>query len=1468
MTVSPAPNIVFMLARNSSDKCLLASEWTPSTGWSSWSNLGQCMYGDPSVATKSTGTMDVVYEGCNGSGVNIWWLTWNSSSGWASSASQIGSAHVTSAPTVTSRLSGTLDVFAATGSTLYQTWYNSSGWSSGQNLGGCITGVPDTAAASSNDEAVFAQDCTATGNNLDQITFNGTSWGSWSTDPLHISNSPSAASLGSGEFDVVSTNSSNQVEQATYTSTGSWTGWSQLNLCTTTRPSLSLYQTAGIFQYSTYDLFAGSCQPGSSTVYWQTLSPGVNTTIEHVTGATEPMGYSEMVQYDYQDRTTAVYNDLGEATTTQWDPVQDLQYSTTNPEGLMSTNVYNDENQLVSQYGPAPASDYNTWSSTLPEGQSMTEGQSLWSPDHRYQFTFQTNGNVELYGPNGWMWQSGTSGQTATALTLETDGDLAEMNGSTQVWDTGSWLWDPGAWLNPSDTYLAVQDDGNVVLYGANGPLWSTGTGGQEPAVGGESSSGYDTPLSAYASQVAETNTSYDQSLSGLSTNYFAVNEPSANDATLSGAPLLHTTNIASDGSIDHDWGSTPPISTSSGAWGFSMTGTMRLPTTGEWFFNIYSDGGVRMWIDNQLVMDFWSDGPGTGIIYEEEYNNTTANSVHSVRIDYYHQTSSNNALLDLTMEAPNSNTWLSQVAQYFSPAYGLQTSATTDDSTVGNSTVSANYGTDPGLGQVASTTINPTGLDLTTSDTYQTPGSGYGMLTSTTAPGGAATSYSYYGANDTAANPCVEGSTAAYQAGMLKTLTEPSGETVTDVYDNAGNIVATETNSDGWECYTYDARGRLTEDVVPAFNGSPSRTITYNYDVGGNPLVMSETDGEGTITTDIDLLGRTTSYEDVYGDTTTTSYDNLGRVSGDSGPLGTEAYTYNNYNQLTNQTLGGTSLAQPSYDQYGRLYQVSYPTTGVTETIGYDGFGNLDSDSYTLASDEVISDSDTHSQSGKILTDTTAFGSSSSTWSYTYDLADRLTAASSTGAIGSNSYAYSYGAESGSCPTGTNANAGMDGNRTSQTINGTTTTYCYNSADQLTASSNPYVSAATYDTHGNTTALGSTGDQTTFGYDASDRTTSITQGSQSTTYGLNVDGAVISRTVSNGSGSTTTNYGYTGNGESFAMNTSDTITDDYLSLPGGLSLTVYPGQTGAAKQSASLTNLAGDVIATVNGSNALSGTFSYDPFGNLISTGGQPSNASNSGSFGWAGGAGRMTETALTLSPVYMGARVYIPSIGRFTSEDPDPGSLPNLYTYPLDPINMSDLSGESSCEILCVSLSSSPGISLQSTTAAAEVIQAAATVVEVENDETKIRASSKPASAAAPASPSQPVNKPTTQQTTIAETPVSLPINHNGINNPALPAGGSVGDPQVFNLPGAISSGDDYSKVGKAAGAIGGCIIGAALTIELLGAGCLPVGAAGATAGYAGGWIVGGVLGGYNLPGSDALLGAPDIDIPWLPE
>lgn len=628
------------------------------------------------------------------------------------------------------------------------------------------------------------------------------------------------------------------------------------------------------------------------------------------------------------------------------------------------------------------------------------------------------------------------------------------------------------------------------------------------------------TPQSSYASQIARTDTTYDGGITGLAAAYMAVTEPTANSASLTGAPLKHSTNIASDGTISHDWGSTSPVTGYSGNWGISMTGKMRLPTSGSWNFNVTSDEGMRIWVDDSLALDNWKDNTsGSPTVNQTAtYNNVAANSLHRVRVDYYHLTSSTDAKFVLAMTPPG-GTQTTAVASYFTPDYSLNTTSTEYDATIGNSSTTTNYGSSPELGLVNSQTVDPSGQNLTTSKSYETPGTGFLRQTNQTSPGGSVTNYSYYSGTDTLANPCVAGSTAALQAGMLKSKTYPSpdgttpGKTITYVYDDAGNVVATQTNSDGWECKSYDARERLVQDVVSAFGGSSSRTVTYNFNVGGNPLVVSATDSSGTITTTLDLLGRTVSYADANGNTTTSTYDTIGRLASHSGPKGSEVYTYDNYNRVTNYALDGNNLAQPTYDQYGRLSSVAYSTGGTLKaTLNYDTTtGAQNSVTYNLSDGSSVTDAVTRTQSGKINQDTVTSGSSSLVSSYGYDTAGRLTSAS----VGSNTYSYSFGTQNSSCGTGSNMNpdSGKSSNRTSQTINGATTTYCYNYADQLLSSSDPTASSAQYDSHGNMTNLGSTNPMT-FGYDATDRNTSISQNGTSTSYARDVQDRITQRTI------------------------------------------------------------------------------------------------------------------------------------------------------------------------------------------------------------------------------------------------------------------------------------------------------------------------------------------------------------------
>jgi RHS repeat-associated protein len=815
----------------------------------------------------------------------------------------------------------------------------------------------------------------------------------------------------------------------------------------------------------------------------------------------------------------------------------------------------------------------------------------------------------------------------------------------------------------------------------------------------------YGLPLTTptdYTPQVPHTQTGYDQTVNGLAAAYYDVDSFANGTGTtakaLFGNPKLHATGVGpSNGDVVKTWGTSQPITPSQNTygWGLRLSGDIHFTANGAQNFTVKADDGVRLWIDDTLVLDDWSPANMT---YHDRvatpFNNTSGDSWHRIRLDYYNKAAGATLDTDAHLEL-----WLngsSALGSLLKPHYGLVTTQKTFDSStsVGDVAATTDYGTNPELGLAQSNNLDPTGLNYTSTSTYEAQGAPGSFLrqTSKSLPGAASgspsTSFTHYGANETRQNPC-DTSQIINQAGMVKLKTEAdpdltgplTGRTTETVYDAAGRIIATRVGTDSWTCTTYDSRGRILSVNTPANSvGATAIVVKNNWARGGNPLITSSGQSStGTsdddIRTTVDLLGRTVSYYAyVQGApaTTTSTYDNLGRLSSRSGPVGTETFTYDNYGRLTGQLLDGTTYAVPSYDAYGRLSQVTYPAAGQLKlVIGRDTLGRTVSNTYTLGNGTAGPvDTVTRSQSGQI-TSGTELGQAKS---YGYDKAGRLTSAS----IFGNTYAYNFGTPT-SCTGTYNANAGKNGNRTSQTINGVTTTFCYDYADRLISSSDPTLTDVEYDSHGNITELGNFYNTSNlqFAYDAIDRTTLVRQysgGPVGIQYYRDVQGRITYRSDRGTSvPASDTYFGYTGPGDTpdFLVDTHAAIIEKYVQLPGGVVLTKR-----SSTAAYSLPNVHGDIFATTDQTGNSLATFKYDPFGARIGTA-QPANVTGGESLGWVGSNDKIAEYQFTNAAIQLGARTYIPAIGRFMSVDPQEGGNENSYVYPPDPVNDFDLDG-----------------------------------------------------------------------------------------------------------------------------------------------------------------------------------------------
>ncbi|GAA2631399.1 hypothetical protein GCM10010411_81880 [Actinomadura fulvescens] len=807
------------------------------------------------------------------------------------------------------------------------------------------------------------------------------------------------------------------------------------------------------------------------------------------------------------------------------------------------------------------------------------------------------------------------------------------------------------------------------------------------------------TPTSQCQSTVPHSRTRYDEGIVGLQAAFY-------DNPHLSGVPAVWQTGVGTgDGSLTGNWGGTPPV-TGTGGWSGRFTGEIRFPEAGKYGLGFTAVDGVRLWIDDVLIVDSWTDKASTTV--SGTYTNPKAGSRHRIRVDYYNRSGSTGAL-DFTWTPPGDDGSVTVPGEHLAPRYGYETSRVTEagseraPSTKTTTAYSdASTGIDPVFGLVVSKTSDPGGLDLVRRNVFERPGNGYLRRLAEALPGGdigdpakRGTS-AYYGGNETRSNPCEENSPAVNQGGMAKTLTaagnaDGSANTAETVDDASGRVVAVRINSEPWSCVSYDARGRVAKKTFPAMGDQPARTVTHDYAVGGNSLVTRISDANGSTTAVVDLLGRVVSYTDATGVITTSRYDAAGRKTTETttvkGVSSTLTYRWTNAARLIGLSLDGTAVATPGYE------------AGLLKTVGYGNGSDLavtynDAAAVTAlkwkTKESTVTDTVTRARDQRVtaesITDSAAPGKTYD-HSYTYDGAGRLVAAT----VPHHKLTYGYTGDGGCGP---NKKAGANTNRTSSTdsFNGgppVTTAYCYDNADRLLSTSGATTLSLDYDVYGNATKVGTD----TLGYDSTRRhvvtTTAATANAAARTvrYTRDVTDRITARTVEEtGKPAQATRYGFTSDagGPDFVLDAGGNLRQRVLKLPGGVVLTKnYSANTPA---NWAYPNVQGHILLTADGTGARTGKLHlYDPFGQNIDpdTGAIgdipiPATAEGGMDFGWLGQHTVPIEHLASHQALEMGARTYLPVLGRFLQTDPVSGGSANNYDYVnADPINNLDLTG-----------------------------------------------------------------------------------------------------------------------------------------------------------------------------------------------
>jgi RHS repeat-associated protein len=452
-------------------------------------------------------------------------------------------------------------------------------------------------------------------------------------------------------------------------------------------------------------------------------------------------------------------------------------------------------------------------------------------------------------------------------------------------------------------------------------------------------------------------------------------------------------------------------------------------------------------------------------------------------------------------------------------------------------------------------------------------------------------------------------------------------------------------TTTPGTQVQIYTCNGTSAQDWA---------SIQYRHDASGNVTAMS--DASGTSSYVNDPFGEVTSATNGAGQATGYGYDPNGDTTSVTYPLpasatwattSTVVYGYDHADELTGVTdfsgnpitISNTADAKPN--------SVSLGATGDTIATTYDSTDAPSATALNNGTTTLQSFTYAEAPSAAILSETDTPASAQSPAVYTYDAKGRVTSMTP-GSGPALNYGFDPSSNLTTLPTTATATYDNAGELTSSALSGTTTNYTYNADGQRLIA-----------TIGSTTAASGTwngaGELTGYSNTTASMSAAVYDG----------NGLRASATITPSGQSATT--------QQYVWNTKPAIpemimdsSNAYIYEHGVAPIEQVNISTGAITYL--VTDALGSARGAVNSSGVLTGTTSYEAWGNPQTPGGLTSTTP----FGFAGG---YTDAG---GLIYLLARYYDPATGQFLSVDPLVSQTSQAYEYAYgDPVQATDPTG-----------------------------------------------------------------------------------------------------------------------------------------------------------------------------------------------